>query len=277
MKELSILDQFCGFLNTPDIFPGKNLLDVNTFNFPDLKINEKLIVELNNLDDPRNSVLGKRMESFFEIAIKHSARYDLIASNIQIIENKQTLGELDFLIYDNDISRALHIELVYKLYVYDPTFPSGMQRWIGPNRRDSFLKKLEKLKSKQFPLLFKPETFKYLDKLGVKPEMIEQKLCFKAQLFSTENKPLDNPEIINSNCIKGSWYKLDEFLKMNWEENLFYSPKKKDWSCDPEDNNHWIGHKELLENIEFLFKKNKAPLVWMKTKSGFQRFFIVWW
>ncbi|CAL66721.1 DUF1853 family protein [Christiangramia forsetii] len=277
MTEPSILNQFQGFLDTQDIFPKNHNTDITTFEFPEVDITNNLIADLEKLDHPRNSVLGKRMESFFEIAIKYSSRYELIDSNIQIIHNKQTLGELDFLIFDKHNSTPLHIELVYKLYVYDQTFPSENQRWIGPNRRDSFSMKLEKLKSKQFPLLYKPETSIYLNKLGLVSEEIKQQLCFKAQLFIPKNNKLDDRGNINPECYSGKWFKFKDFLKMNWQENLFHSPKKKNWSCDPGKNSDWMSQEELLQNIEFLFKENKAPLVWMKTKSSIHSFFIVWW
>ena len=277
MKEISIIDQFRGFLKTPDIFPNTKKTDFKTFNFPEVNITDSLKSDLENLYHPRNSVLGKRMESFFEIAIAHSSRYDIIASNIQIIENKQTLGELDFLLFDNEKSKPLHVELVYKLYVYDPNFSSEIERWIGPNRKDSFSEKLEKLSTKQFPLLFKNETAKYLEKLGVDIQNIEQELCFKVQLFTPENLKIKNQRTINIEGINGNWFTLAEFLKKDWKKNLFYSPKKKDWSCEPVTNRNWVSQSELLSEIETLFEKNKAPLVWMKTENSYNRFFIVWW
>lgn len=277
MKDLSILNQFQGFLNTPDIFSQEYQGDFKSFYFPQIIITEDLIKDLKELDHPRNSVLGKRMESFFEIALKYSDRYELIASNIQIIANKQTLGEMDFLVFDKLNLKVLHIELVYKLYLHDPSFTNELQKWIGPNLRDSFAEKLEKLSYRQFPLLYKHETFSYLNKLGINPEDIEQQLCFKAQLFIPGNRDIEKHEIINLDCIKGNWYILDDFLRKKWQENLFFSPKKKDWSCDPQNNSNWISREELLREIEVLFKKKKAPLIWMKTESGFHRFFIVWW
>ncbi|MCB7480355.1 DUF1853 family protein [Christiangramia sediminis] len=277
MKDSSILNQFQGFLDTPDIFPKDHQGNFKSFNFPKIKITDDLIVDLQKLDHPRYSILGKRMEGFFEIAIRHSDRYEIIDSNIQIIENKQTLGELDFIIYDKENSKPIHVELVYKLYIYDPGFPPGIKRWIGPNRRDSFSAKLEKLENKQLPLLFSPKTTSYLSTLELTAGSMEQQLCFKAQLYTPIDEIVEHRSLINSDCLIGNWYNFDEFLQMNWEDHLFYSPKKKDWSFNPVNNTNWYSRKELLKNIEVLFEKKKAPLIWMKTKTGFYRFFIVWW
>lgn len=271
-----ILEQFKGFLDTPDIH-SSNQEDLKTFLFPETNITEELIQDLNDLDHPRNSVLGKRMESFFEIAIKFSTRYDLIASNLQVIEEKRTLGELDFLLFDHLNSRPLHVELVYKLYVYDRGFSSEKERWIGPNRRDSYLEKIEKLKEKQFPLLYRPETIEYLKRLDISPEQVDQQLCFKAQLFSPNSRKEEDLKCFNPDCLKGNWYRHEEFLKLNWRDKLFFSPPKKYWSCDPKENSQWISYSDFLKEIERLFEKKKSPMVWMKTNFGYQRFFIVWW
>ncbi len=277
MKEISILDQFKGFLNTPDIFPKEYQNEIKRFAFPKPEITAALISDLEKLDHPRNSVLGKRMESFFEIAIRHSERYDLINSNLQIIENKTTIGELDFLLFDKFESKTIHVELVYKLYVHDTKFANELDGWIGPNRKDSFSEKIEKLIQKQFPLLYKPETLKYLKELNLNPEEIEQQLCFKAQLFSPAINNLETKTKLNSDCIRGSWYHFDEFLKKDWKKNQFLTPKKKDWSCHPEGNSAWLDYEETIKQIKILFDHEKSPLVWMKTQTSYQSFFIVWW
>ena len=103
-------------------------------------------------------VLGKRAEIFFAEAIRQSSHYDLIAQNLQLIHNKQTLGEFDFFLKEQNTQQSLHVELVYKFYVYDSSFKQQLDRWIGPNRKDSLLKKIEHIKSHQFPLLFREES-----------------------------------------------------------------------------------------------------------------------
>ncbi|GAA4324069.1 hypothetical protein GCM10023115_53160 [Pontixanthobacter gangjinensis] len=276
MEHCNIFQQFRGFLDTPDIFTGNPSWDFLSFQFPQVQITEDLLKDLEKLDHPRNSVLGKRMESFFEIAIQHSERYELLASNIQIIADKRTLGELDFLIMDKESSRPLHVELVYKIYVFDAEFPPGNERWIGPNRKDSFPEKTSKLKKRQFPLLFKEETETYLSKLGINSAEVEQRLCFKAQLYlpnaETKAEPGVNPE-----CVRGNWFSFSQFKEMDWQENEFFCPKKKFWTCDPEYNSDWMGYSGFLQEVENLFDRKKSPLVWMKTKTSYLRFFIVWW
>jgi uncharacterized protein len=277
LDKLNILEQFKGFLATPDIFPPHSNPKIETFNFPEIQITKTLERDLQKLEHPRNSVLGKRMESFFEIAIRHSDNYEPISSNIQIIQDKRTLGELDFLVLDKVRSQALHVELVYKFYVYDRTISPELNRWIGPNRKDSFSEKLNKLVIRQFPLLYNPETIKYLANLSLKAEDIEQKLCFKAQLFLPEPETLNNQKLVNPDCYTGKCLKLTEFKNLNLRENLFHSPKKKDWSSFPAHNQEWYTFQEILEQIKIFFEREKSPLIWMKTRNSYESFFLVWW
>ena len=138
-----IKKQLLGYLHTPPLWRGE-LLGLKQFE-PGKALTreqpdpEKAIPSLSS-----NFVLGKRMESFFELLIQNSDRYKLLANNIQISREKITLGELDFLLKDLHTNQNIHLELVYKFYVYDPSFKSEEARWIGPNRKYSFLQYIEK-------------------------------------------------------------------------------------------------------------------------------------
>jgi len=266
-SEVDLINQFKGFLETPDI-REKYGSDFPVFEFPEVDITEELIAELEKIVHPRNSVLGKRMESFFEIAIKFSKRYELIASNIQINQQKITLGELDFLLYDHQNKRPLHVELVYKIYILDSEVGQNEKMLIGPNRKDSFLEKMEKITTKQLPLLKHPETQSYLEKYDLDLEEIEQQICFKAQLYSNDpDAPLQN----------GKYLSYQEFQELDRNDAGFYAPKKNLWSSKPESCNYWRSYSEIVEEISELFQKKKSPLIWLKHKDSFSRFFVVWW
>ena len=163
-----IKEQLLGFLNTPPLWKDHDLFDLLQFPFPDPPVTELLNsrVEIPGLET--NFVLGKRMEIFFDHLLKNSEKYEVIGKNLQIFQGKLTLGELDFLIKNMENNTFHHIELVYKFYVYDSSYENELERWIGPNRRDSLLQKIEKLNQRQFPILFKPESKKLLSELNLK-------------------------------------------------------------------------------------------------------------
>lgn len=266
------LDQFNGFCATPSIFGQDSDFQYSSFDFPEIIDSPELLEDLENISHPRNSVLGKRMESFFELAIKHSKRYELLASNIQVIDHGRTLGELDFLVRDRQLEKVVHVELVYKLYIFDPEMPE--MGWIGPNRRDSFLKKLNRLERHQFPLLYHPATKPYLDKLGLEAGEIDQQVCFKAKLFRSGTN-FDHPGV-NRECFTGNWISLQDFNQKR-DDSLYYSPKKQDWSCLPRNNRRWFPHSNIKEQVLDLCKKERSPLLWQKSGLGYDCFFVVWW
>ena len=67
-------------------------------------------------------------------------------ANVQIQDDKRTLGELDLLIRPETGHGAYHLELALKFYL-------GIgDDWIGPNRRDYLADKIRHTRDKQLPL-----------------------------------------------------------------------------------------------------------------------------
>lgn len=270
--------QYQGFLATPPLWNKSELFSLAQFEFPPVTILSEETIKSESPSLRTNFVLGKRAESFFELALKHSDRYRVIANNIQVQQKKITLGEIDFLVEDLAKDRQVHIELVSKFYVYDPTFEKEMERWIGPNRKDTLLQKTEKLKLKQFPLLYKPATAPYLSELNLKSDKLQQEVCFKANLFIPKNLENKEFELLNKQCITGVWLHFEEFTEIDYGKFQFLAPRKQDWSIDPKHGENWISYPEVKETILELFQKKKSPLIWIKkNRQQFERVFVVWW
>ena len=75
-----------------------NSLDYSTtglhsFNLKDLKLSGELNFEL-----PTNLRLGHLAEKIVSNLIKASSNYKIVYENIQLIEDKQTIGEIDFIL-----------------------------------------------------------------------------------------------------------------------------------------------------------------------------------
>ena len=104
---------------------------------------------------PTNLRLGHLAEVVVSGLIKLSTNYNVIYENIQLLEDKKTIGEIDFIIVENNTNKLVHMELAYKFYLYDPEISSDpLNNWINPNRNDSLIEKLGKVKRKQFSLLY---------------------------------------------------------------------------------------------------------------------------
>lgn len=145
--------QFEGFLKTPPLWINP-FQEIEQFKLPGIEepLTQSLTEDLPSLSS--NFVMGKRVERFFEWIIRQNSNYNLLAENMQISRHKITLGELDFLIEDLINRQVFHIEMVYKFYVYDPSFTSENQQmdWSQPPRY--FTTKNRKTKRKTVSLTF---------------------------------------------------------------------------------------------------------------------------
>ena len=265
--------QLLGFINTPPLFK-----ELNGLSQIELDINEIKNFDFSQLNIPDKLPLGKRIEHFFEFYIQQSKEYNLIKSNIQVINNKETLGEMDFLLFDKKEEKYLHVEHVYKYYLYDESFPNEIDRYIGPNRDDSFSKKLTKLKDKQLPLLYKKETQEYLE--GIDTKEIEQKVCFKGNIYVPIHLLGFDIPIVDNSSIKGFYINHKEFLMQEeFKEYEYFLPARYDWVNDCNTNHVWKSFDEVVEEIDFILSHKKSTLVWLKNKKEniCQSFFVTWW
>lgn len=268
-------EQFTGFIRTPQLWTKNGIFEYDLFEFPQ-EIPADIASEA--IEPPSTGVLGKRMEQFFKLYVERFSEEEVLAHNEQIFQEKQTVGELDFLLKHRRTGSITHVELVYKFYLYDPEITSEELRWIGPNRKDKLAKKLERLRQQQFPLLHHTSTEKLLERLGLSSTTIFQKLCFKASLFVPLEMESQKFRSINPAAIQGFWIRSAEFTTARFGDALFYSPQKQDWPILPGENVSWVSFSAIREEIEVMLQKKRSPLVWMKTTGGnFQRFFVVWW
>ena len=248
----------------------------------ELDIEEVEEFDFSKLEITKRLTLGNRVERFFEFYINQSKKYKLIKKNIQIIKDKHTLGELDFIIYDLVSKKYIHVEHVYKFYLYDDTIEHELDRFIGPNCNDTLVKKLTKLKNKQFPLLYKDETKEYLSDLDIEiaQNNIEQKVCFKGNIYLPLDLENTNISILNESCIRGFYINKEKFLSdEEFKKHEYFKPIKFDWICDASINDTWFSYDEVYDSIKVLLDDEKSTLVWMRDteKNITKSFFITYW
>lgn len=259
--------RYKGYQNTPTLW-NDTLLGLHQFDIPSSNQSERK-------EQNKKLRLGLLVEQFVFASLINIQSIKIIGANIQIIQDKITVGELDCLILEEN--KPIHIEIVYKFYLYDSFIPgSEIDKWIGPNRNDSLKQKLTKLKTKQMPLLHHPRSIELINDFGYNSTMFDQKVHFKAQLFI----PLEQSERIitevNSSCIRGIYItrkELDLFVK-----NDFFIPAKLDWLIDPHPDVLWVSHSECLTVIEKELNRSRSPLCWMRDcKGNITKLFIVFW
>ena len=73
---------------------------------------------------------------------------NFIQHSIQIIEAKNTLGEIDFLVRNQATKQIEHWEVALKYYLGESNLQ--LMHWYGLNRSDTLLRKLNHFSKKQF-------------------------------------------------------------------------------------------------------------------------------
>jgi hypothetical protein len=247
-----------------------SIAGITTFELSELNVSSNLELVI-----PTNLRLGHMVEKIVAEIIKSSNKYDLIYENIQIVDDKKTVGEIDFIIQQCSTKRLIHLELAYKFYLFDPTISEQpINNWIGPNRNDSLIDKVEKLRSKQFPLLYHERT--KLSLTSIQINEVSQALCLLASLYI----PFEYKEKISSvyqKGIKGYYLNLENFIAQHKPNKIYYLPAKKDWGIDPANNSNWYDfnfiEKDLMANIN----EKQAPLCWQNDNGTTSEFFVIWW
>ena len=267
-KTKGIQKRYEGFLKTNCLWKSNAVYKLNQFELNsnaikvDLEIDEKLR-------------LGKYIERLVSFQLKQEKAISILCENIQIQKNKRTLGELDCIIKrDNTVT---HLEIIYKFYLHDSSVGKNeIEHFIGPNRKDSLVEKLTKLKEKQLPLLYSKECAEYLKSINLKNLEIEQQVYFKAQLFVPFSKKEIHLSTINQDCICGFYINRKELALFS--DCKFYLPSKKDWLLVQHSNVDWLNFNQFNKETNTILEREFSPLCWIKKPNGeIEKFFLVWW
>jgi hypothetical protein len=247
-----------------------SITGLQTFHLSELDLATDL-----DFQTPTNVRLGHLVEKVVSELIKASTNYRVLYENVQFIEDKKTIGEIDFILEEIETKRLIHIELAYKFYLFDPSISSQpLNNWIGPNRNDSLIDKLEKLKGKQFPLLYHEAAKSMFSTIEVAE--VSQALCLLVSLFIPfEYKASYSP--VYEKAVKGYYLSFETFLGLDHSGKAYCIPKKKEWGIDPSENESWTDYTGVEKSIKTSIEERQAPLCWQKHKDSYSAFFIVWW
>ncbi|MGB5821378.1 MAG: DUF1853 family protein [Saonia sp.] len=264
--------QCLGFINTPALW-DKSQFGIQQFDFPELNISS-----FSPKSIPKNIRLGHQMEYVFSQLIQHSHRYTVVVHNLPIIADKRTIGEIDFILRDVETAQLIHVELTYKFYIINTEISEPIHRLMGPNKRDMFFTKMEKIKNQQFPLLHTIEGAKALRAREIDHAKIAHKTCYKTQLFVPYHTAAIHIRPLNKNCICGYWLRFKDFDSDEFRSYSYYLPFKSEWVVSPHNGIHWQSYVDTLMEINLRMLKENAPMVWIKkSETEFEKCFVVWW
>jgi hypothetical protein len=110
--------------------------------------------------------LGKYFETLWYYWLSHNKRYQVIENNLQIIIDGETLGEIDFIVFDRVTGQTAHWELAVKFYL-GVGDTREMGNWYGPNLHDRLDMKVEHLLHRQSLITKDRRVAKWLKQSGI--------------------------------------------------------------------------------------------------------------
>ncbi|WP_149303232.1 DUF1853 family protein [Pareuzebyella sediminis] len=263
--------QCIGFMSTPPLWVNAQF-GVVQFEFPEIDLKRFRPDPI-----PTNLRLGHQIEYIFAQLIENSVNYSIAVQNLLVKKDLRTVGEIDFILVKSDTNQLVHVELTYKFYIIDPLISEPVHRLMGPNKRDMFFTKLEKIKTQQFKLLHTKEGIEALRPFSINPSELEHQTCFKAQLFIPYQYSSLNIRPLNQRCVSGFWLNFDQFRLSEFQEHSYYIPKKSEWIVEPYLEVKWKSHYDTLLDVNVRMIQQSSPLVWVKKPNNqFEKFFVVW-
>lgn len=177
--------------------------------------------------------LGKYFETLWFHWLDQHKRYQVIESNLQIIIDGQTLGEIDFIVFDKTTKQVLHWELAVKFYL-GVGDTREMSNWLGPNCRDRLDLKVQHLMHRQSLISQNKAVTQWLKQQGI---VIDQcAVILKGRLYYPWHLQ-QNRVAINAysppNCAPdhehGWWFKQSQFDQAFAEKDRFLPLINKGW------------------------------------------------
>jgi hypothetical protein len=150
---------------------------------------ETLIQHLKNQRATRLGVYFEQLLSFF---FTYYPRFTLLAKNLQANDSKRTIGEYDFIIFDQYDQQHYHIEVAVKFYLglsnLNESIPNNVpihnwHLWIGPNKKDTLGIKMRHLMNHQLRLSETTAGQKALSSIHLTAEQLKPKLLLTGRLY----------------------------------------------------------------------------------------------
>ena len=253
---------------------AQTLLGENQFRQNPLAIDRTVIPKLKN-----HHRLGVHFEDLFELHIKSFPQITDFYSHIQIIEDKRTLGEADFLVRQNNVWQ--HIEVAIKFYLR--VGRSGrLCDYLGPSLTDSLDKKVNHINNRQLKLLESNSAQKTLHKLGVNSAVGSFSQIFGWLFYHISDDQSNIPDTINPHHARGRWLATNELVTFfgEYPDTIsFLMPSRSEWLIAPSQINAVsLSKRDLLMRAGTLIDRPQQLFVVLGegcSKQLVERLFVV--
>ncbi len=167
------------------------------------------------VSDALSGRMGLYHERLWQFLLAEAPGTELLAHNLRIHRDKQTLGELDLLYRHTGEAEVIHLEVAIKYYLglaEGPGEADDQARWIGPGGADSLAGKREHLHRRQLRLSELPEAreviqaLRLADAVGAdRPLAIRRQVAIPGVLFYPWHADLPRPRDAGAHHLRGIW------------------------------------------------------------------------
>ena len=203
----------------------------------------------------KSTRLGLRFEHLVWFWLKDHAfhPYLLLGHSIQKIDGARTLGELDFVLFNEQTKEIEHWEVALKYYLAEADF--SLAHWYGLNRSDTLQRKLLHFTNRQF-------QFKHACDHTIQKRFA----MFKGQLYlPSHTQDLSNmPSWVNTARRLGIWgYQIPESTE-------FYRLQRHEWICPEQTvtstpNPWWTDGLYRKEDQYYMFRRQALLAISQKS------------
>lgn len=198
----------------------------------------------NSTFELKSKRLGHYFESLLKQGFEWSSNWNLIGNNIQVFEEKKTIGEFDFILKHTHNQIYYHLESTVKFYLQ-----FNNTNWIGPNPSDTLAIKENRLSNHQLQLSNHESSKAILSNFDI--ENITPICWSKGILFHNKNQP-SNPE--ESNNKKHYWTHLKNCKNTLTKDSYWLILEKQDWIgvnlINSNENQEILPTKELIDRLK---------------------------
>lgn len=152
--------------------------------------------------------------------------YALVAEEVQLNWQNQTLGAIDFLVKNLRTNEVEHWEVAIKFYL------AYQGQWLGPNASDNLDKKTARMVDHQLRLTEHPA---YQTVLQSQYGLIRHKrLIMQGRLFDCiDDKQQGSNIAINPATVNGKWCFKHQAIALTKQHYQFFTLSKPQWICPP--------------------------------------------
>lgn len=205
------------------------------------------------LGDTSSWRLGHYFERLIFYWISFVRRCRVVACSQQIIIDKRTKGEIDFLFVDES-GRLTHWETAVKFYLH--VRQGEMDSFLGPNANDTLQKKWDRLLNHQLRL-----SIDYFPDVEVRQAYVKGRIFYQDTMPSTD--PMNGE--MNPGHLSGRWVRLKDFSSFLASQELRYCLLPKPFwlaeQCRGSSKLTFLDSEGVIEEVSNHFRRENRPVL----------------